>query len=811
MGKEWIMLSIMAFAAAGLDARDCEPLRLWYSSPAQEWEEALPIGNSRLGAMIFGGVHEDRIQLNEKSVWSGRPQDADNPEAREALPTIRKMLFEGRYAEADKLCSEKLVCREPSGMPGVTRRTLFGCYQTLGDLKLQFDHEGEESDYERSLTLDDAIARTTYTIGGVRYLREAFASAPARAIVMRITADKPGRVSFAARLSRAERYSVRNEGDDELVMSGRLDDGTGGDGLRYIARLKVLTDGGHVSGSDGALAVKEADSAVILVTADTDYDPTKPGFRGADCDVLTRDDLHAAASRSYAELLSEHLRDFHSLFGRVAFHIGRGPDISTNERIKAFEDGKEDPGLISLLYQYGRYLLISSSRPGDLPANLQGVWADGVQTPWAGDYHLNINVQMNYWLAETTNLPECAEPLLRHVESLVEPGSKTVRIQYGMPGWTAHTVNNVWGYTSAGEKVVWGMFPMGGPWLCQHLWEHYAFSGDRSYLRRAYPVIKGAVKFCLAWLTRDPETGKLVSGPANSPENTFIAPDGTRTSMSMGPSMDQEIIWDLFTNFLEASSVLGIEDDFVARVREARDELMIPGIGSDGRLMEWAHEFQEVEPQHRHCSHLFGLHPGRQFTRSATPNHFEAARKSLIARGDSGTGWSMAWKVCFWARLGDGDHAYKMIRQMLHLVPSGQTNYTQGGVYANLFDAHPPFQIDGNFGVTAGITEMLLQSHEGAVAILPALPLAWPDGTVTGLRARGNLEVDIRWAGGRAAEVTLRPGTSREFVLRPQPGTMIASVKDGDGGRLVYSGEKPGDVRLTLEKGHWYTVTFRPV
>jgi alpha-L-fucosidase 2 len=746
---------------------------LWFEQPAARWEEAFPVGNGRLGAMVFGGLEAERLQLNHDSLWSGGPEDADNPAALPALALIRELLFAQRFAEAQELADRTQICR-PSTYGS------FGCYQTLGDLRVRFDGHSSVQGYRRELDLGEAVVRIRYRRGDTAFCRESFASAPDQVLVMELSADQPGRVSCVIDLSRPECATVEPAGADGLVLRGRLRVRHEPTGMRFLARLRVASRGGTLAHENGTLRVTGADSATLLVTAATDY-------RGQPYEAVTARRIRAAAEVPYPELRARHLRDHRALFSRVTLDLGQTEtsELPTDRRLVAFADGADDPALSALYLQFGRYLLISSSRPGTMAANLQGIWADGVQTPWNCDYHTNINLQMNYWLAETANLAECADPLLDLVDAMCGPGARTARTHYGARGWVVHTIHNVWGFTAPGQNPMWGLSPLAGVWLCQHLWEHYAFSGDRSFLARVYPILRSAAEFCLDWLVEDPRSGRLVSGPATSPENTFFTNAGERCSISMGPSMDQEIVWDHFTNLLAAAAALGSDDDLVRQVRTARERLAWPGIGSDGRLLEWALELRETEPEHRHVSHLFALHPGRQISPCTTAELARAARQSLLGRGDGGTGWSMAWKICFWARLGDGDHAFRLLKNLLcptEHQPSG------AGAYPNLFCAHPPFQIDGNLGGAAGIVEMLLQSHDGCIALLPALPRAWATGSVTGLCARDGFEVDLAWRDGELAEATLHASLSRRSTVRYREKTAELSAQAGrsyDVGRLL--------------------------
>lgn len=773
---------IFALAALCSEAQPDSPdTTLWYEQPAKNWNEALPIGNGRLGAMIFGGVAKERIQLNEDSLWSGAPQDADNPKALEALPQIRELLFDGKYEEAEKLANRTLVCVGRGSANGRPGRVPYGSYQMLGDLNLEFSHGTNATNYRRELDVANAISRVSYEVGGVQFERELFSSTPDQVLVIRLTASKQGALNFRSSLTRPEAAMVSAVEKDQLLMRGQLWNGTAWEGMKYAARIQAVLDGGRITSSTNGLSIEGANAVTLLLTAATDYRMQLPDWRHGDPEAKSAEELAAAARESFPKLRATHVKDYQRLFNRVTLNLGRSDaaKLATDARLKAVKDGGFDPSLITLYYNFGRYLLIGSSRPGDMPANLQGLWADTVQPPWGADYHANINLQMIYWLAETANLPECFEPLDRYIAFLTGPGAKTAKVHYNARGWTVHTLANVWGFTSPSESPSWGLSPSAGAWCAQHLWEHYAFSGDTNYLRKVFPILRGSAEFSLDWLVNDPNTGLLVAGPAPSPENKFITADGQKGHLCMGPTVEQELVLDAFNNYLAAARVLGVNEPAVAEVEKAKARLRMPQIGSDGRLMEWTEEFKEPEPGHRHISHLFALHPANQITLRGTPELAAAARKSLegrLAAGGGHTGWSRAWIVNFWARLGDGEKVGENIQALL-----------AKSTLNNLFDTHPPFQIDGNFGAVAGVCEVLVQSQNGEIELLPALPKTWANGSVKGLRARGGFEVDVTWRDGKLTSAVVH-GT-RGAACKVRLGDMVVDVKLNRSGEAKLNGE----------------------
>ncbi|MBS4179365.1 glycoside hydrolase family 95 protein [Lederbergia citrea] len=787
---------------------------LSYKKAANFWTEALPLGNGRLGAMHFGGVEVDQFQLNEDTLWSGPPNREKQYDDRESLEKVRKLIDEENYEEA---------IDETKNMFGPFTQA----YMPLGNLKIQYLHGDVARKYERTLNIEEAISSVKYTVGKVEYTREAFISHPHQVLAIQLTSSVEKSLNVNITLDSLLKYRTLNS-EEEVVLQGICPEvcaptyfheneqpiiyGEFGEtrAIHFEGRLGVVVEDGQVDSENGRLSIQNASKAVLYFSAATSFNgfDQLPGKYFGELTRKNEEILAKAMSFSYEQLKEEHVQDYQNLFKRVDFSLDYDKpqeELDTDDRVRKY--GADDLGMSELLFQYGRYLLIASSREGTQPANLQGIWNDLTRAPWSSNYTLNINAEMNYWPAEVTNLAECHRPLLKAIEELSVNGEKMVNERYGLKGWTAHHNTDLWRHADpVGDDrygdPVWAFWPMSGPWLCRHVWEHYSFSQDKAYLaEEAFPLMKGAADFCLDWLIED-ENGYLITSPSTSPEHLFFADNGQKGSVTKGATMDLQIIWDLFTNCIEAAAVLDIDDAWVQQVKTAKERLHPMQIGKYGQLQEWLIDYEDVEPHHRHVSHLYGAYPGNQITEGP---FMDAVKQSLNRRGDEGTGWSLGWKICLWARLKDGERVNELFKQLFNIVEAKREVFVGGGIYPNLLGAHPPFQIDGNFSYTAGVAEMIIQSHKGYVELLPALPSTWLKGSLTGIRVHGGFEVSVSWDKMQVSLLEVTCNTENPFIFKSSESVIVR--EEGKEDKRIDPVD--GLIEIEMNKNQKYQFVFK--
>ncbi|RFS19628.1 glycoside hydrolase family 95 protein [Chitinophaga silvatica] len=811
--KYSILPSILVASTLSLSAQS--DLTLRFNEPAKHFTASAPVGNGRMGAMVFGNPNSERIVLNEISLWSGGVEDANSKEAIKYLPEIRSLLLAGKNIEAQKMLQQYFVCKGPGSGYGNGANVKFGCYQTLGDLSIQWaDTASQVANYQRLLQLDSAIARTTWQRNGVTFREEVIVSAPQQVIVVRLSASKPGALSFTTAISRKEKAEVKLK-NGALQMTGVLNGGNDDPGMKYAAVLKVVNKNGTKKESNNQITISGADECLLIIAAHTNMnwpDVEKPG---PDPLPLTVNDANKAGAGNWAGMLNAHVKDFQSLFQRCKLTLNdesykEVENLTVLQRLERLQSGQKDAAMVPLYFNFGRYLLISSSRNGGMPANLQGLWAEEYQTPWNGDYHLDINIQMNYWPAEVTNLSSCHQPLFTLVKQMARFGEQSARTYYNARGWMAHVIYNPWGFTAPGEGADWGSASTGGAWVGTHLWKHYQYTNDLAFLKSVYPLMKGSADFFRDILITEPAHNWLVTAPSNSPENAYILPDGQQGQTCMGPTMDMQIAREILSTGIAAAEILKADKAWADSLKAVLARLAPNQISpSFGGIQEWLQDYKEADTHHRHVSPLYGLYPYDEITPWDTPELAAAARKTLERRGDAGTGWSRAWKIAFWSRLGDGDHAFKMLKELwAPAVAGSEIKMNSGaGTYSNLFCAHPPFQIDGNFGAVAGIAEMFLQSHgsENIIRLLPALPgdQQFASGSIKGICAVNGFELDFSWNNRQVNKVSVlsKSGVTCKLNL---PANCV--VKD-QAGKQVKSNYKDGVLVFATQKNGRYTIS----